>query len=148
MTPPFRRLRQGKKVPDMSIPKWLVFDDINGNLGRTWEFAEDERCRAFAAIVGLPDEPPAKLVTYERIDRDQSIRRLMAPDPRDEKYATTILYRNHRGEVSERRIAPAYSFYGSTEHHLNPQWFLQVFDFDRQAERSFAMRDILSWDPT
>ncbi len=59
----------------------------------------------------------------------------------------TICYRNHRGEVANRSITPHDIWFGRTEWHPDDQWILEAFDHDKQAERSFAMRDILSWKP-
>lgn len=62
-----------------------------------------------------------------------------------ERTAVLIKYRNHRGEVAWRRIAPLRVWHGSTEWHSEPQWLLRVWDFHKHAERDFAMADILSW---
>lgn len=55
-----------------------------------------------------------------------------------------VVYKNWRGEVSERKIVPKTAWFGSTQWHPEPQWILDAFDLDRQAERSFAMRDFQS----
>ncbi len=57
----------------------------------------------------------------------------------------TIRYRNYRGEVSDRNITPRSIRFGHTEWHPDNQWLLEVFDHDKWDERSFAMKDILSW---
>ncbi len=59
----------------------------------------------------------------------------------------TIRYRNHRGKVTDRSVTPRDIWFGRTEWHPDDQWILEAFDHDKQAERSFAMRDILSWKP-
>jgi hypothetical protein len=56
-----------------------------------------------------------------------------------------IRYTNHRGETANRRIVPIGIRFGSTEWHPEQQWLLEAFDLDRDATRSFAMRDILEW---
>ena len=52
-----------------------------------------------------------------------------------------VLYRNYRGEVAERHITPLSVRFGVSEHHTTPQWLLQCWDHDRQAERTYALRD-------
>jgi hypothetical protein len=60
--------------------------------------------------------------------------------------AVCILYRNYRGEVAIRRIVPTRVWFGPTEWHPEPQWLLDAIDLDKDAERSFAMRDIIDFD--
>jgi len=60
-------------------------------------------------------------------------------------YAVVIRYRNHRGEVALRRIEPRNIWFGSTEWHPREQWLLNAYDHDKQAERDFALADILEW---
>lgn len=57
-----------------------------------------------------------------------------------------IEYKNHRGEVAERRIRPERIWFGETEWHPEPQWLMEAFDFDRMATRSFALRDVVRFD--
>jgi predicted DNA-binding transcriptional regulator YafY len=52
-----------------------------------------------------------------------------------------IWYTNHRGERAERNIIPRKIVWGSTRWHPQPQWILHAWDLDRQAERSFAVKD-------
>ena len=58
-----------------------------------------------------------------------------------------IRYTNWRGESAVRRILPSELFFGSSEWHPTPQWLLRAFDFDRNAERSFALVEIVEWLP-
>lgn len=58
-----------------------------------------------------------------------------------------IIYTNHRGETATRRIIPRQIRFGTSEWYAGEQWFLEAFDLDRQANRSFAMRAIQSWEP-
>lgn len=51
-------------------------------------------------------------------------------------------YRNWRGEVSERRVAPLKLWFGRTAWHPEPQWFLMARDLEKDVVRDFAMRDI------
>lgn len=54
-------------------------------------------------------------------------------------------YRNHRGETSRRRVLPLKIWFGITDWHPAPQWFLRAFDLDKMAERDFSMHDIRDW---
>lgn len=53
----------------------------------------------------------------------------------------TMTYRNWRGEVAERRVVPTSVWYGSTEWHKEPGWFLKARDIDKGEERDFALAD-------
>jgi len=53
-----------------------------------------------------------------------------------------VLYRNYRGEVGMRKVAPVgLPRYISTEHHKEQQWILPVLDTERDVERDFALKD-------
>lgn len=68
-----------------------------------------------------------------------------APDDSVQKADTLrVLYRNYRGEIAPRNIVPIKLWYGSSEHHPEPQWFLSALDLDKAAQRDFALRDFLS----
>ena len=54
-------------------------------------------------------------------------------------------YTNWRGEVSDRRAIPVRLWFGATEWHLEPQYLLDAWDMEKEAMRSFAMRDIRGW---
>jgi predicted DNA-binding transcriptional regulator YafY len=56
-----------------------------------------------------------------------------------------IVYDNWKGEVKIRTITPKKIWFGSTEWHPQEQWILDAFDEDKQADRSFAMADIIEW---
>jgi hypothetical protein len=53
-------------------------------------------------------------------------------------------YANWRGETSVRRIMPLEVYHGSTEWHPQPGWLLRAFDYDKHAERDFALDAFLS----
>lgn len=72
---------------------------------------------------------------------------LKKKEPETELNNVSIVYKNHRGEVSTRRIIPKNIRFESTEWHPEPQWILEAFDVDKQASRSFAMKDIQAWNP-
>ncbi len=63
----------------------------------------------------------------------------------DSNKVVVIRYTNYRGETALRRIMPKAVRFGSTEWHPAEQWFLDAFDLDKGADRSFAMKDILEW---
>lgn len=60
-----------------------------------------------------------------------------------------IDYTNHRGERSVRYILPLRVWFGESEFHPQEghQWYLRAYDYDKDAERDFAMKDIHKWDP-
>jgi predicted DNA-binding transcriptional regulator YafY len=51
-------------------------------------------------------------------------------------------YTNWRGETSERIAEPTDIWYGSSEWHPEPQWFLSACDLEKDAMRDFAIRDM------
>jgi hypothetical protein len=65
--------------------------------------------------------------------------------PNNPPRPVTIRYTNHRGETANRRIVPVGIRFGTTEWHTEPQWLLQATDLDRDATRTFAMKDIMEW---
>lgn len=52
-----------------------------------------------------------------------------------------IIYTNYRGETAERTITPKRVWYGISDWHPVPQWFLTAFDHDKNADRDFALID-------
>jgi peptidoglycan hydrolase-like amidase len=58
-----------------------------------------------------------------------------------------IMYTNWRGERRHRTIVPERMYYGSTEHHKPTQWLLEALDAEKFERRTFAMREIESWEP-
>jgi hypothetical protein len=52
-----------------------------------------------------------------------------------------VNYRNYKGEVAIREITPRSIRFGATEHHPEPQWLMEVWDHDKDAERTYAMKD-------
>jgi predicted DNA-binding transcriptional regulator YafY len=55
-----------------------------------------------------------------------------------------FLYKNYKGEVAWRRVYPIRVEFLATPFHTTEQWILVAFDLDKNAERSFAMLDIIS----
>ena len=56
--------------------------------------------------------------------------------------AIEVEYTNYRGIKAVRRVEPRRMWFGATDYHPEPQWLMDVFDLDRGAIRTFAMRDI------
>jgi hypothetical protein len=54
---------------------------------------------------------------------------------------TKAVYTNYRGETSERRLTPKGLRYGASEWHREPQWLLTAYDWDKEADREFALCD-------
>ncbi|WP_192798927.1 hypothetical protein [Brucella anthropi] len=52
-----------------------------------------------------------------------------------------ITYTNYRGETTERTITPKRIWYGISEWHPEPQWFVTAFDHVKNADRDFAVKD-------
>ncbi len=69
----------------------------------------------------------------------------MTDDRGDANKAVSIRYKNHRGEIAVRVIIPHEIRFASTSWHPESQWLLDAYDLDRQAIRSFALKDIMEW---
>lgn len=63
----------------------------------------------------------------------------------DQEEVIKIVYTNYRGETAIRQIIPKRIWFGSTDWHPEPQWLLDAYDMDKEAERTFAVLDIKSW---
>ena len=83
-----------------------------------------------------------RLVTRERHARHDETE--LALDP---GRAVRIDYTNWRGERSSRVIIPVTHRWGSNEWHPDEQWLLDAHDVAKNAERTFACKDIHSWVP-
>lgn len=57
----------------------------------------------------------------------------------------SIVYTNYRGETAIRRIVPKKIWFGKTDWHPEEQWLLDAVDMEKNAERSFALKDIRAW---
>lgn len=53
-------------------------------------------------------------------------------------------YMNWKGDIGLRRAVPHSIEFASNEFHDRPQWLLRATCLDRNAERTFAMKDM--WD--
>ena len=54
----------------------------------------------------------------------------------------TFSYRNWRGQKDKRRVKPIRVWFGSTQWHPDPQWFLEAEDVDKSEVRDFAFVDM------
>jgi hypothetical protein len=63
---------------------------------------------------------------------------------RIDRQVLRFTYKNWRGEVAERIAQPRFVWFGSTEHHPEPQWLLNALDLCKPGcpEREFAMKDM------
>lgn len=57
-----------------------------------------------------------------------------------------ILYKNYKGQTSERVIIPINVWYGTTEYHPKAGWLLTCWDVEKKAYRDFSMVDIVKID--
>ena len=62
-----------------------------------------------------------------------------------EERTVQIVYTNYRGETSLRRIVPERIHFARTEWHPEKQWLLDALDIEKNAMRSFALKDIRAW---
>jgi len=62
-----------------------------------------------------------------------------------QEQVVSVLYTNHRGITTLRRVIPRRIWFGHTEWHPGEQWLMDVFDLEKRAERSFAIADIKEW---
>ena len=58
-----------------------------------------------------------------------------------------INYTNWKGVTSDRLIRPLRVRWGTTEWHPEGQWLLDAMDLDKNDIRTFAMKDVHSWNP-
>ncbi len=54
-------------------------------------------------------------------------------------------YTNWEGKTAVRKIQPIEVWYGKTEWHPEEQWFLKAIDVEKDAERNFALKDIIKF---
>lgn len=57
----------------------------------------------------------------------------------------TIVYTNYKGITSVRDILPIKILFGSNEWHKEDQWLMEAVDIEKNAPRTFAMKDIRTW---
>lgn len=56
----------------------------------------------------------------------------------------TLVYTNWRGETAAREIVPKRLWFGSTEWHPEPQWFITAADTGKGVQRDFALSGFAS----
>lgn len=59
--------------------------------------------------------------------------------------AVSIIYTNYKGVTGTRRIVPIEILFGHNEWHTQDQWLMRALDLEKNAERTFALKDIQSW---
>lgn len=52
-----------------------------------------------------------------------------------------MIYKNYRGETSERSIVPSGIRWGCNQWHPEHQWILRAWDFEKKDFRDFALKD-------
>jgi predicted DNA-binding transcriptional regulator YafY len=60
----------------------------------------------------------------------------------EERQELMFDYVNWRGEKGSRRVIANRIYFGSTEYHKEPQWIMAAYDFEKKADREFAMKDM------
>ena len=58
------------------------------------------------------------------------------------KSPAVVLYTNWKGKTEQRTISPLEIYWGHTEFHPEDQFLLKCIDLDKDAERTYAMKDI------
>ncbi len=61
------------------------------------------------------------------------------------KQTLIFKYKNWEGKTAEREVEPIKVWYGETKWHKGKQWFLKAVDVKKNAERDFALRDVLKF---
>lgn len=134
----------GDIVPDGCTGAVFVFDpgvlqvnrDGSGSIviGEDKFTLEDDRCEG-------PDGPEGSVHWITRLDRHSMIdlRAFLNGAKIPIGMPVKLTYTNWRGETGERQITPMGLWYGTSEWHPEPQWFLDVFDHDKNARRDYAL---------
>ena len=63
----------------------------------------------------------------------------------EENKKIKILYTNWKGKTKIRQIIPKELVFTSNEWHKEEQWCLVAFDLEKEADRTFACKDIKAW---
>ncbi len=59
-----------------------------------------------------------------------------------------IKYTNYKGERAWRRVLPREIKFGCNEWHKESQWLMFAIDLEKDAVRTFAMKDVHEWRNT
>lgn len=62
-----------------------------------------------------------------------------------DKKALKFKYKNWEGKMAVRTVVPKKIWYGATEWHPEEGWLLKAQDLDKDAERDFAVMDIIEF---
>lgn len=54
-------------------------------------------------------------------------------------------YKNWEGKAAVRRVQPIKIWYGKTQWHPKEGWLLKAVDVEKDAERDFAIKDIIKF---
>lgn len=65
--------------------------------------------------------------------------------PFQEEKKVTLVYTNYKGETSIRHVIPQRIIFGSNEWHKEDQWLMEATDLEKNAMRTFSMKDIRAW---
>lgn len=65
----------------------------------------------------------------------------------EDSKAVVIDYTNYRGERAIRNILPLRIDFGTNQWHKQC-WYLTAVDLDKNLVRTFAIKDIHSWEET
>lgn len=63
----------------------------------------------------------------------------------DTNKTVRIVYTNYKGVTGTRHVIPVEILFGHNEWHTEDQWLMRAFDIEKNAERTFALKDIKSW---
>lgn len=61
----------------------------------------------------------------------------------DREDRVVVLYKNWKGKTDKRVIIPIKSYWGHTEFHTEDQFLLECYDVEKEANRTYAMKDII-----
>jgi hypothetical protein len=81
-------------------------------------------------------------VTTNRADAVEAWNRGSLPPSSPPPPPLEFTYTNWRGVASRRRVYPRGAEFTSTKWHPEAQWMLIAHDLDKDAERTFAIKDI------
>lgn len=63
------------------------------------------------------------------------------------KRLVTIDYTNWKGNRRKRQVLPVEIVFAKTSYHPEVQWLLVAWDIEDMEQRTFAIKDIHSWEP-
>ena len=69
-------------------------------------------------------------------------------DSSDEEKRIRFIYKNYKGEVSERQVVPCGLYYDKNNGWHDSAWILEAYDLDKGAVREFCLTDIIEFIET